>query len=110
MSKEQLTTFDVVLGVNGPCLYVNGYRIDGPKPYAGKFLYRFTATADDLRGAGLTPKRTAEREAALLESVLRNARRWAVDAREREVLVSSSHHLLRAVDRYEAWLKAQVKP
>ncbi len=59
MSKEQLTTFDVVLGANGPCLYVNGYRVDGPKPYApARPIYSFTATADDLRGAGLTPKRT----------------------------------------------------
>lgn len=58
MSKEQITTFDGVLGVGGPCLYVNGYRVDGPKPHAGKILYSFTATRDDLSGAGLTPKRT----------------------------------------------------
>lgn len=42
----------VVAGVEGPSLYVNDFRVAGPKPWGGgKVLYTFTADATELAEA-----------------------------------------------------------
>ena len=49
--KESLDIL-VVDGVEGPSVYLNDYRIAGPKPWGGgKVLFRFSTTVHDLERA-----------------------------------------------------------
>ncbi len=55
MTPEQLAarttkTVEVQVwsGASGPCLYINNYRICGPKPWGGKPVYTFNADLADL--------------------------------------------------------------
>ena len=42
----------VVVGVEGACLYIDGYRVAGPKPWGGgKPMYEFKFTDADLKEA-----------------------------------------------------------
>lgn len=47
-SKDELTV-ELVAGVEGKCIYLNGYRIVGPKPWGGgSMLQRWTVTRADV--------------------------------------------------------------
>ena len=57
-AKLEVTLFEVVAAPEGPCLYINGYRVAGPKPYGGgEVLYTFTAVAEDFEGTNLSYKK-----------------------------------------------------
>lgn len=49
MSKRAKVKIEYVSGVEGNALYINDYRIAGPKPYdGGKVLYSWTAKVGDI--------------------------------------------------------------
>ena len=49
MNKETME-IKLVSGVEGPSLYLNDYRIAGPKPWGGGYIVnRFHVTVDDLQ-------------------------------------------------------------
>lgn len=50
MSKKKFIEVQVLSGVEGPSLYVNNYRIAGPKPWGGgKVLYKWCISLTDLK-------------------------------------------------------------
>lgn len=52
MVKPRRVEFLVVAGVEGPALYLNDFRVAGPKPWGGgKTLFSFQATTLDIQTA-----------------------------------------------------------
>lgn len=50
MSKQN--TIVVVSGVEGPSIYINDYRVAGPKPWGGgSQVYEFKASREDIEHA-----------------------------------------------------------
>lgn len=65
MSAAKVDAVEVLVvgGVEGPSIYLGGYRIAGPKPWGGgKVLYRFTATDADIKEAMKHVKRLRRAE------------------------------------------------
>lgn len=51
-AKRVPLTFTIIQGVEGPSLYLNGFRVAGPKPWGGgKVLYEWTVEGEDLLAA-----------------------------------------------------------
>lgn len=44
--------FELCNGVEGRCLYINGYRVAGPKPWGGgQIVATWDVTEEDMRAA-----------------------------------------------------------
>lgn len=56
MAKKSATFRAVVMmGPEGPCLYVNGHRVAGPKPWGGgRVLHSFEGQTAELKTAAKT--------------------------------------------------------
>ncbi len=51
-TKDVEVTIEVCQGVEGPSIYVNGYRLAGPKPWGGgPITLRLTCSLDDILSA-----------------------------------------------------------
>lgn len=51
---------DIVYGVEGYAIYLDDFRIAGPKPWgAGRLVKSWTVSSDTLRSAGFTKARKA---------------------------------------------------
>lgn len=47
---EKPVRIDIVRGVEGPAIYLNNFRIDGPKPWGGgKIIMTFLARPSEIR-------------------------------------------------------------
>ncbi len=56
-TPPKLHDITVVAGVEGPSVYLNDYRIAGPKPWGGgKILYQFFADDEDLAAGAAQPQ------------------------------------------------------
>ncbi len=54
-------TIKLVEGVEGNSIYLNDYRIAGPKPWGGgRVLHSWEVTAADIRNALKLPRQTDE--------------------------------------------------
>lgn len=52
MAEGGTVRLEYVHGVEGPCVYLNGYRIAGPKPWGGGQIVRtWEVAAKDIRHA-----------------------------------------------------------
>lgn len=73
--KVPYATFEIVSGVEGIALYVNDYRVSGPKPWGGgTSLHFWTVPADDLRHALEQAPRAMERRPVKAKRVKRAKR------------------------------------
>ncbi len=57
--------FDLILceGVEGKSVYLNDYRIAGPKPWGGgKVLQAWKVSADDIQMSGVLSRRTRKQD------------------------------------------------
>jgi len=69
---------DVVKGVEGPSLYMQDYRVSGPKPWGGgKKIHTFKVDQKDLRRALATPDQTAALDRLIAEAEARTVERIA---------------------------------
>jgi len=48
MSATQTVEIQVWSGAEGPCIYINNYRICGPKPWGGHPTHTWNADLKDL--------------------------------------------------------------
>ncbi len=57
MKKNNTYRICVVQGVEGPSIYLNDFRIAGPKPWGGgSVIYEWEVGDEDLDMARMTPK------------------------------------------------------
>ena len=49
MDKDEKCLIEVMSGAEGPSVYINEYRVAGPKPWGGgQVLHRFVTTKEDI--------------------------------------------------------------
>lgn len=103
--SEKRWKIEVVQGTEGAAMYINDYRVAGPKPWGGGTVaYKWAVSDSDFLGAGLTDRRAPQGE-PVAERTLRDDIRSALNYHSAENASGTPDFILAnfLIDCLDAW-------